>query len=395
MITQSDYLNYAHALRDLEVIYVCHKKEQWGSLCLIDKMIAENTTEGKIDLFTWQEQSVKADPLGLAGRVKTINQMHAKLKDGLKEPQLGEYPLAADLYNQNQKIINVWNSIWEKHHAAFLIDNTLSPLKVEPLTEDEKALNKYFDLLKKHPELQRAGELNDYHKGAYQILYEQQEIEEVRGLVYKRLLEKTGSAETASQGSRVGVVFEDPFWIIVRDAVISPQNFKHTYNRLIWKSQLTGNIGAAVMPLIKLPTGEIKVSLVLNYRHAIQSFEFELPRGGSKAGETPEQTALRELREETGFEIAKAKFLGSFPPDSGVMSSIVPVFSGMVLAEKSAKHDKTEAIQGKYLFSIEEIKAALRSPDKSLEVMIGGEKKRYPLRDPFLMVALCSDYMVE
>jgi len=43
------------------------------------------------------------------------------------------------------------------------------------------------------------------------------------------------------------------------------------------------------------------VILVVQYRPAIASFSIEFPSGLIDAGEQPEQAALRELAEETGF----------------------------------------------------------------------------------------------
>jgi 8-oxo-dGTP pyrophosphatase MutT (NUDIX family) len=52
-----------------------------------------------------------------------------------------------------------------------------------------------------------------------------------------------------------------------------------------------------VLPV--LPSGQI--ILVLNFRHPTRSWKLELPRGGMQSGETQEEAALRELKEETGF----------------------------------------------------------------------------------------------
>lgn len=400
-ISQVEYLNYKHALDDLKVVCKCHKKDQLARLQTENGRISKRSAElvkTHVDRDTWHKTVEQEDRDNYVGKIQIINSLHAKLKDFQMDSGNGGYLLAADLYNGSLKVMHAWNKLWMESSLApsMLIqaphtgNQGLQKLKIDaqPWSDDEKALARYFELLQKHPELKRTGELNDYTKGAYQIVYEPKEIQEIQGLVYQRLFEKTRSHQIACQGSRIGVVFEDPFWFIVRDAVISPQGFKHTYNRLIWKSQLNGTVGAAVMPLIKLPTGELKVSLVLNYRHALQSFEFELPRGGSKPGENPEETATRELKEETGYHVEKPRFLGAFPPDSGVMASIVPVFLGKVSLEETAKQEKTEAIKGKYLFSIEEVRKALLSQDKCLEVTIGNEKKWYPVRDPFLIFAL-------
>lgn len=259
------------------------------------------------------------------------------------------------------------------------------------LSEDEQALKRYFELLEKYPQLKRVGENNDHKKGVYEIVYDEEEIRAIQSMAYHKFYNELGSHELAVQACRPGVVFEDAFWIILRDCVIAPKGAKFTYNRLIPKSQLNQCVGAAVMPIITLPNGETKISLILHYRHATQTWEFELPRGSSELGETPEQTAQRELREETGYEVESLVHLGTFPPNSGSLSELVPVFSGKVTVdtvENEDEIDETEAINGNFLFSYDEIMQALKCPDSCLEVMIDGEKKRYPVRDPFLYCAL-------
>ncbi len=48
-------------------------------------------------------------------------------------------------------------------------------------------------------------------------------------------------------------------------------------------------------------TKDKKVIVVKQYRHAANSYMIEIPGGLSDAGESPEETARRELQEETGF----------------------------------------------------------------------------------------------
>lgn len=191
--------------------------------------------------------------------------------------------------------------------------------------------------------------------------------------------------ESAANSSRIGVVCEDPFWLWIRDAVISPQGYRHRYNRIVWKCDLDRIGGAAALPII-CENGMKKVCFQLAFRHATDSWELEMPRGGSKAGETSEDTARREIREETGYETDLLVYLGSITPDSGLTASVVPIFTGEVTAEKETKQDKTEAIKGKYTFTLAEVMEGLKRG--YMEIEINNSMTQVPLRDPFLAYAL-------
>ena len=61
--------------------------------------------------------------------------------------------------------------------------------------------------------------------------------------------------------------------------------------------------------------------LVRQFRPALEAITLELPSGHVDLGETPEQAAKRELREETGFVANELIFLGSLSPDTGRLSN--------------------------------------------------------------------------
>ncbi|MBI4298219.1 MAG: NUDIX hydrolase [Chloroflexi bacterium] len=54
------------------------------------------------------------------------------------------------------------------------------------------------------------------------------------------------------------------------------------------------------------------VLLVSQFRKATESYLLEAPAGGVEEGESPEECALRELKEETGYTAGTIKHLGSF-----------------------------------------------------------------------------------
>lgn len=269
--------------------------------------------------------------------------------------------------------------------------NVFSSAKVA----DEIALKRYFELLERYPKLKREGDLNDYTKGTYEIIYNLEDILAVRNEIYKRLYDKSrlqGLAhaqadELATNFSRPGVVCEDQFWLWIRDVVISPQGYRHTYNRIVWKCDLERTGGAAALPIV-LENGIKKIVLLLAFRHATNSWELEIPRGGSKVNETPIDTARREILEEAGYPIETSNMvsLGSLTPDSGLTASVVPVFLGKVTVEKLARQDKTEAIKGKYVFTVPEIMEGLKRG--YMEIKINESITRVPIRDPGLAYAI-------
>ena len=69
-----------------------------------------------------------------------------------------------------------------------------------------------------------------------------------------------------------------------------------------------------------------QVLLIDHYRFQTDSRGWEVPAGGIEAGETPEQAATRELREETGHRAASLKLLGHYHPSNGSSNQIFHVF---------------------------------------------------------------------
>lgn len=176
---------------------------------------------------------------------------------------------------------------------------------------------------------------------------------------------------------------EDQYWIWLRDAVYFPKGVPGTYDRLLWKSELKNKSpGVAVLPI--LPSGN--VMLILNYRHATRSWELEIPRGGMNSQETFEEAALRELKEETGLIASSVTFLGEIATDTGVHSSVIPVFIAKISAQEDSDPEYSEAISDMISFTIDELKAGFMKG--FIEISVKGKKKQVPLRDAFLTFAL-------
>ena len=75
-----------------------------------------------------------------------------------------------------------------------------------------------------------------------------------------------------------------------------------------------------------LPFHEGKVVLQRQYRYPVASWQWEVPGGFVDEGETLEEAAERELKEETGFETADLKSLGAFYPSFGSTNEKIHLF---------------------------------------------------------------------
>ncbi|GHJ43917.1 ADP-ribose pyrophosphatase [Catellatospora sp. TT07R-123] len=114
-----------------------------------------------------------------------------------------------------------------------------------------------------------------------------------------------------------GVVYEDPFQIILRDPVRTPSGHLGTYVRRVAR-----NTDGVVV----LPRHGDHVILVRHFRHSTRQWHLELPRGFGEKDQTPEQNAERELREELGAAAVRTHALGVVQPDTGLTSDTVHLF---------------------------------------------------------------------
>ena len=70
-------------------------------------------------------------------------------------------------------------------------------------------------------------------------------------------------------------------------------------------------------------TPDQKLVMVEQYRHGSNTVELEIPGGMMDAGETdPVATAVRELREETGYEGDHARLLGRIHSNPAILSNV-------------------------------------------------------------------------
>jgi ADP-ribose pyrophosphatase len=134
-------------------------------------------------------------------------------------------------------------------------------------------------------------------------------------------IESLMAARYAARGwsagwAEVGVAYEDPYLMLVRDAIVFPDGSPGIHHRVLRPG--TEPSGVAVLPYLGG-----RVVLVRHFRHATRSWHWEAPRGAIDPGETVVQAAIRELREEVEGEVAKLRILGRIHGSTALMGMSV------------------------------------------------------------------------
>lgn len=90
---------------------------------------------------------------------------------------------------------------------------------------------------------------------------------------------------------------------------------------------------------------EQHVYLVHQYRVGAGQDLYEIPAGILEPGEAPEASAVRELREEIGFQPGNLQSLGSFYPSPGFSTEIIRIFLARELEAAPLAQDSDEFIE--------------------------------------------------
>ena len=120
--------------------------------------------------------------------------------------------------------------------------------------------------------------------------------------------------------------------------------------------------------------------LVKQFRYALKRETLEFPAGKVGPGETPEQAAIRELGEETGYKAEKFIKLTSYPPAMGYSSEIIHVFLTTGLTQSNVKVDPDEISQIVFKTKDELWDMIQHEPEVDPKILIGfllGEKLGY------------------
>jgi 8-oxo-dGTP pyrophosphatase MutT (NUDIX family) len=125
-------------------------------------------------------------------------------------------------------------------------------------------------------------------------------------------------------------------WIRVReDQVLRPDGLPGIYGVVHFKNRAVG-----VLP-VDYRGG---IWLVGQYRYPLDAYSWEIPEGGSPETESPETTARRELREETGLTAGRLELVATAHLSNSVSDEIGYVFRATDLIEGAVEPEGTERI---------------------------------------------------
>lgn len=99
--------------------------------------------------------------------------------------------------------------------------------------------------------------------------------------------------------------------------------------------------GISVIPFLTSDT----VLLQREYRYPIRQWQYETVSGIIDPGETPEQAARREIKEETGYEADRLISLGSFYPSFGATNEEIFLFAAHLSQKGDTDTEPLEAIE--------------------------------------------------
>lgn len=126
-------------------------------------------------------------------------------------------------------------------------------------------------------------------------------------------------------------------WISVREDIAELPDGRTTLYGVVTMGRAAG-----VLPF--LPDG--RVLMVRQHRYVTgESHRWEMPTGGVHAGETPEEAAQRELREEIGYTAGRLTPVATFYSSKSVCDETCYLFLGHDLVPADGVPDETEDLE--------------------------------------------------
>ena len=212
-----------------------------------------------------------------------------------------------------------------------------------PLCDRSRRLDEYLEFARRRPEL-----FGPKENVGVKILLDRADIERVEEKVAEKLRGR-GLSET---GAEIGIITHDPWFFLIRDAVEFPDGTRRTHARVVNRV----SDGSAVFCVF-----EGRVVLTRQFRHAVRRWSLEIPRGAIEDGQSSEDAARAEVREEIGGEIEALLPLGFVYGSTNVYANGAYLFFGTL--SRIGRPQIEEAITSIEQVSVSEFERLLTSGD--------------------------------
>jgi ADP-ribose pyrophosphatase len=208
--------------------------------------------------------------------------------------------------------------------------------------------------------------------GGFEILTSDTDMDRAEESAWERLQSSRARGEVSVPVDRewvmVGVLAEDAWGVVLRDAILTPAGELSVYRREMTAPDRPAGV-------VALAARDDKVVLLKHYRHALRRFSWELPRGFAARYESPEQTLTRQLAEEIQASPERMRHLGRLEPDGGRLGDAVHLLSATITAPGTP--ERAEAIERYDLVDLPELRRRVRSNEVTDALTLAAIAKAY------------------
>ena len=131
------------------------------------------------------------------------------------------------------------------------------------------------------------------------------------------------------------IAWSCPWYSIRQDEIITPDGSPGEYNVIEKEAAVW------IVPV----TINKELVLINHYRYTIDDWCWEVPAGSVKQGQTLEEAAQEELREEIGGIEAKFEYIGQFYTANGICNEIGHIFLATEVFLGEPEHEPAEIIE--------------------------------------------------
>jgi ADP-ribose pyrophosphatase len=160
------------------------------------------------------------------------------------------------------------------------------------------------------------------------------------------------------------VVYRGPAFWVSFDEVLEPTGVRA-------RRDIVHHTGSVVILAVEENQPEPRLLLERQYRHAAQSFLWELPAGRIDKGEKDLAAAKRELLEETGYTAKSWKRILRFYASPGFVAETMAIFLARDLRSGTAQPEADEVIQVHFLPLSEAVRMVMGGRIRDAKTIVG------------------------